>query len=264
MTFQMLLHSKARVNIRNRERRTALHFSAQSGNELVMMLLLESKANVEAVDLWQDTPLLIACKSRHGLVAQMLITAGSDIHATDRSQRTPLHYAIKNGLVVAARKLLEAGAMDMMDADSTTPLMEAVTAGHLELVRLLVAANFNVNVMGRVAPSGTGGSKDQLWCTPLEAALRCGQLAMADLLVMAGSSLETVRLWTGGQQPVPKEVLENDATMAWVHTALDRPLPLMAMARLTIRQCLGFWPQNKIEKLNPPKGLVSFLNYQTT
>jgi hypothetical protein len=87
-----------------------------------------------------------------------------------------LHRAARAGDVAQLKARLAAGARpDAEDAAGRTALLEAVAAGRLEAVRLLLAAGAGVNTAAR---SGR---------TPL---IETGQLAAARMLVKAGADLD--------------------------------------------------------------------------
>ena len=122
------------------------------------------------------TPLMIAANSSSLDAVKVLVQAGADLGARDKNGRTALTYAKEGGFkrviayleaayekqdaagamtlreaaatgtVYRAKALLEAGAdIEGSDEHGQTPLMFAVTAGHLELVKMLCAGGANVH-----------------------------------------------------------------------------------------------------------------------
>ncbi len=72
----------------------------------------------------------------------LLITAGAYINATDKDGDTPLYCAAKSGHVECVRLLLAAPGIDVNKSDRKgfTPLYCAAKSGHVECARLLLAA----------------------------------------------------------------------------------------------------------------------------
>jgi ankyrin repeat protein len=124
------------------------------------------------------TPLMIAANTSSLDAVKVLVQAGADLGAKDKKGRTALTYAKEGkfkrvmayleaayekqdaagamtlreaaatGTVYRAKALLETGAdVEGSDEHGQTPLMVAVTAGHLELVKMLCAAGANVHAM---------------------------------------------------------------------------------------------------------------------
>ena len=133
-----------------------------------MRLLLKAGASVDRADKNGSTPLHGASWFGHAEIAQLLLQARAD---KDKSDPTPLHRASSRGHAGIVRVLLEARAdidrtcssthlfeiQSTCDGETTvevrmsiserdrrrrsTPLFEASLHGHVEIVRLLLAAN---------------------------------------------------------------------------------------------------------------------------
>ncbi|KAK7502012.1 hypothetical protein BaRGS_00006764 [Batillaria attramentaria] len=73
--------------------RTALHFAASQGNELIVKVLLDKGANPNMKDILGNTPMHLAAVTGHVPVVTLLLKAGTDIKAADRFGRTPLNLA---------------------------------------------------------------------------------------------------------------------------------------------------------------------------
>ena len=113
------------------------------------------------------------------LLAQ-LITAGADVNAADNDGWTPLHWAAYKGHVECVRLLLAAPGIDVNKADKNkkygwTPLIWAVVKGHVECVRLLLAA-----------PGIDVNKADNNGVTPLKVAEIWGKSECARLIREAG------------------------------------------------------------------------------
>jgi ankyrin repeat protein len=122
------------------------------------------------------TPLMIAANTSSLDAVKLLVQAGADLGARDKKGRTALTYAKEakfkrviayletvyekqnaagaltlpeaaaTGTLYRVKVLLEAGAdVEESDEHGQTPLMFAVAAGHVEVVRMLCAAGANVH-----------------------------------------------------------------------------------------------------------------------
>ena len=70
----------------------------------------------------------------------------ADFNASDYSGRTALHVAASTGQVDLVKWLLGRGAsVHSRDTNNETPLLAAVKAGHLEIVRVSLKNMINVN-----------------------------------------------------------------------------------------------------------------------
>jgi uncharacterized protein len=124
------------------------------------------------------TPLMIAANTSSLDAVKLLVQAGAELGAEDKKGRTALTYAKQakfkrvvayleaayekrdaagaltlreaaaTGTLYRLKALLEAGAdVEESDEHGQTPLMFAVTAGHVELVKMLCAAGANVHAV---------------------------------------------------------------------------------------------------------------------
>jgi ankyrin repeat protein len=124
------------------------------------------------------TPLMIAANTSSLDAVKLLVQAGADLGAKDKKGRTALTYAKQakfkrvvayleaayerrdaagglnlreaaaTGTLYRVKALLEAGAdVEQSDEHGQTPLMFAVAAGHVEVVRILCAAGANVHAV---------------------------------------------------------------------------------------------------------------------
>jgi ankyrin repeat protein len=196
----MLIGAHADINARRRDRSTALMDAVQAGHRGVVEELLTANALVNEVrsDGW--SALMLAVEHRQRAIAELLLDAGADANVTSLKGESPLMLAmcseypamvellrargakigeIEGQLFVAARRgdvarvqlLLADRSANLVDRHGWTPLLAAIRGGHREVVRLLVDKGAaNVNLRG---PSGT----------PLEWAVRCGALTIAEDLL---------------------------------------------------------------------------------
>lgn len=134
---------------------TPLHLSVVGGHSCTTKVLLESRADQARLNttVGRPQPLdlnpLLALATKNGFVhiVDLLVQAGADPNFQDEQGETPLHTAARIGHVGCAKALLNISkgkGLNMEIAESSygwTPLFCASVEGHLEMVRLLVAAN---------------------------------------------------------------------------------------------------------------------------
>ncbi|CCF47418.1 calcium/calmodulin-dependent protein kinase type 1B [Colletotrichum higginsianum] len=191
---------------------TPLSLASSNGHPDVVKLLLDKGASCNVVNNSGWTPLCAALSGGHCEVAKLLILNGADVTAAISDGGTPLHVAVSNGYPDVVKLLLERGAdpnaatnegwtalswasdrgnVDLVKllldwgansnasvtANISTPLHIAVSAGHLEVVRLLLAKGADCNIT-----TGSG------W-TPLHSAVKYGQTKSAELLLEYGADV---------------------------------------------------------------------------
>ncbi|CAF1511623.1 unnamed protein product [Rotaria sp. Silwood1] len=85
-------------------------FACQHGFLDIVKCLVKHGARVEARDRFKRTPLIHACMYGHAHVVSYLLCIGANPNAFDSSMNSALHYAIAYGWYFCVRLLLEAGA----------------------------------------------------------------------------------------------------------------------------------------------------------
>ncbi|KAJ9644083.1 hypothetical protein H2199_003951 [Coniosporium tulheliwenetii] len=119
---------KLSVNKKDSRGRTALHWAASRGNEVMVRLLLEEGADLHAKDEDGRTALHEAARSGKEAVVRLLLEEGADLHAKDKDGRTALHEAARSGKEAVVRLLLEKGANpDAKNKGGETVLYEAAS-----------------------------------------------------------------------------------------------------------------------------------------
>jgi len=98
-----------------------------------------------------DMPLIEATKKRDIIKVKKLLEEGYlYIDFQDKLKATALFYASKKGYSDIAKLLIVGGAkLDMVNIDGETPLHSASYYGHIEVVKQLIGAKANVNLMGQ-------------------------------------------------------------------------------------------------------------------
>jgi ankyrin repeat protein len=176
------LAAGANVNARDARGRTALIIVGETGHLAVARLLLAARAEVNALDDRRyDALTQAAARGDHALV-ELLLAAGADVRQiTSPYDGTALIAAAHHGHVDVVRLLLAKNPnIDHVNNLGWTAVMEAIVLGdggprHTETLRLLVAAGANLMI------------PDRAGATPLAHARRRGYADMVKLLEAAGA-----------------------------------------------------------------------------
>lgn len=111
--------------------------------------------DIEAKNADGNTPLILAAAENNHQAIAMLFKRGARLETRGNSGYTALNVAVQEGQVQAAAMLISLGA-DLESRVETemgtteggaTPLWNAVKKNQVEIVRLLIAAGANVNVL---------------------------------------------------------------------------------------------------------------------
>jgi ankyrin len=207
------------VDAPGRDGTPALHWAVRAGERDAVARLVDAGAAVDAANRYGVRPLELAIAAGDVEIVLQLLEAGADANEADRAGEPPLLLAARSGDAAIVRALLEHGAeVDRRDRDfGQTALMIAAREGHADVARLLLDGGAAVDAQTRPEPPprfippsespaglsrGTGiiragwpegrgkrfpagGSK-----TPLLYAAREGHLAVAELLIERGASVE--------------------------------------------------------------------------
>ena len=154
---------------------TPLLVAARFGHSAIVDLLLRHGANPNHQNSGKVTPLFVAAQYCHAQAVGSLLAAGASIDCQTVTGTTPLSKACEAGSAPIAALLLQRGA-DARAArnDGTTCLFHACAANDAATAQLLLEAGADSNAM-----------------SPLVVAAAHGNLALIELLVSKGASLES-------------------------------------------------------------------------
>jgi uncharacterized protein len=121
--------------------------AATSGDAVKVKDLLATGAAIDARDPAKRTALLIATRANKIEVARLLIETGADVNAKDNIRDTPFLYAGAEGRNEILKLILATGKANLADTNryGGNAIIPASHHGHLETVRILLAAGIDVN-----------------------------------------------------------------------------------------------------------------------
>lgn len=139
----LLISNAAQINATTEDsKETALSMASGAGCLEVVNLLIKAGAEIE---LGSNTPLMEAAQEGHLEIVKRLHQLGANVNATNSSE-TPLTLAAENGHLAVVKYLISVGAkVDLCVDGGRTALMKAAQAGRTDTVALLIASGANVN-----------------------------------------------------------------------------------------------------------------------
>lgn len=176
------------ADVKDANKRGALHFAAREGRtEVCKYLLEELKLDVDAKDEDGETPLLHAARQGHTVTAKYLLDHGADPAIPSDLGATALHHSAGIGDIELLRFLLSKGVDIDSQSDAGTPLIWAAGHGQHDAVKVLLEHHANPNAE----------TDDNI--TPLLSAVAAGSLACLELLIQAGARVNII---AGGATPL--------------------------------------------------------------
>ena len=113
--------------------------ACQKGYFKIIAHLIDNGAKVEARDRFKRTPLIHACMCGNTHVISHLLRLGANVQVFDSSMNTALHYAIAYGWYFSVKILIEAGAnVTAVNSWQTTCLAAGFLKGHYGLCDYLL------------------------------------------------------------------------------------------------------------------------------
>uniref|UniRef100_A0A5B7BTU0 Putative ankyrin-1 n=1 Tax=Davidia involucrata TaxID=16924 RepID=A0A5B7BTU0_DAVIN len=176
------------ADVKDANKRGALHFAAREGKtEVCKYLLEELKLNVDTKDEDGDTPLIHAARQGHTATAKYLIECGANIAIPSELGTTALHHSAGIRDIELLEFLLSKGVDVDSQSDAGTPLIWAAGHGQQDAVKVLLDHHADPNAE----------TDDNI--TPLLSSVAAGSLACLELLIQAGAN---VNVTAGGATPL--------------------------------------------------------------
>lgn len=172
---------------------TAVLMAARAGRVEVVEALLARGAKPDEPDPnYKQTALMVAARSGNADIVQVLLKAGARADAQTRRGRTPAFRLPSSNAGSKGDGIVRGGWPDRGQRDATpgakTPLLYAARQGHLEVVKLLLAAGADIE------------KSDADGVTPLLMAVLNGQFAVAGYLLAQGANVKAMDWY--GQTPL--------------------------------------------------------------
>lgn len=146
----MLLDLGANVNFQNDEQSTTcLMLAAKKGNDQLIDLLLKSRAKINITDRYGWTALFYACYFGQELSTRCLLDNGAQINVTDCDGMSCLIWAAGRGQCSLVELLISKGAnVNIVDRYHTSALIWASRKGNTKIVEVMLKNGANINEQG--------------------------------------------------------------------------------------------------------------------
>ncbi len=132
-------------------------------------------------------------------------------------------------------------------------LLLAAQKNHVEVAQLLLGANCNMYMAGKVKYG-----QDCYCITPFKYAIMLEYWRFAEVMVMAGYDL-TKEKYLLTNEDVPQTLVLNFDFWGWLIQSINNPRTLKTLCRNKVRHLIGRMSDAKVEMLPLPKRLQSML-----
>ena len=252
-----LLKFGADLSLKDNMGNTVLHKAATKGCLSGVRALLNSttstaKINVNATNFVEQTPLIIACMNHREDIIESLINAGCDVNIRDTDGGTALFYALNLDLNVSV--LLDSGADPFVRHSSGSTAFElAVTQRRRDTTIELIRNN---SVPKKIISFHNGWNL-------LNTALNNRSFAIARALLIGGYDRAPLVNWIqmlSLSDSWPDEDDEGGADMEWMMEYATNPLPLRHLSCLVIRRSINRRIVSSVEQLPLPRTLRDYVS----
>ncbi|KAM7541439.1 hypothetical protein Aperf_G00000032655 [Anoplocephala perfoliata] len=181
------------IALKDSSGRTVLHWAACGGHVELVKCLIQRGCRPDEPDSSGWTPLMIAVSAGREDVVVYLLDSGLSINVNtvNSTGQNCLHYAASRNRLSIARRLLLAGIQaDLRDWGGNTPLHRAVSRGHSEMCKILLAGNALADASdSRDIDKCSPNTPNDVGQTPLHNACEDGCSEIVRILLSAGGSL---------------------------------------------------------------------------
>ena len=141
-----------------------LHCAAENGSRVVIEFFIRLGENVADRDAHGKTPFLVAAANGHVDAMSCFLENGATLTEEDLiSRRAAIHFVAKEGHVGALEFLLSKRVdVNCVDISKTTPLMFAVSNGHVRVAELLLQSGATVASCQDLLTSAARGGKIEM------------------------------------------------------------------------------------------------------
>ncbi|WCR53354.1 MAG: Phosphocholine transferase AnkX [Wolbachia endosymbiont of Ctenocephalides orientis wCori] len=186
----LLQKDASSVNFTNTENWTPLHVASKAGNLNAIKSLIGENAEIKAKTDKGYTPLHVAASEVRFDVVKYLIDCRAEVKVKADDQSIPLDLAEKNNVdQVNREKVIKLLVEKLAELDNIPPLHWVVKHRPLEVVKLFMGSDYNIN-----AKVGDNKSRYFKW-TPLHFAVERGSYDIVKLLIdhEAGVDVQNVQ-----------------------------------------------------------------------
>ncbi|XP_014787114.1 putative ankyrin repeat protein RF_0381 [Octopus bimaculoides] len=148
----LLLQCNSVANVGNINGYTPLHWACRGGHtDIVHLLLQMPDPAVNVGDIkYGYTPLHWACLGGHtDIVHLLLLLSKPDVHVVDNAGNTPLHVAVlwQRYDILTLMLSQDSVKLDLKNRNKMTPLLLAVSGGHLGMIHKLISKRASINAV---------------------------------------------------------------------------------------------------------------------
>lgn len=211
---EKLIAQKLKVTELDKDSNTMLHWAASSGSEEIVQLLLDKKADIAAQNNIGNYALHCAAYAGHLAVCNLLVAGKKvNVNLENVKKLTPLHEAVSRGHVEIVQLLISKGAIvDCADRADVTPFELALYENQIDCGIALINAGANA------VRTYKDGDDDQGYTTLLQYAIAKGFDKLVPVMVQASlTHLNTEDIH--GRTPLHNAVLNKNITLVQVLTA---------------------------------------------
>lgn len=221
-TVKALLEAGCDGNIKDKMETAPLHIAVMQGKKDIVMCLLTKITNLETTNSKGWTSLHLTASAGFNDITELLLKSGAKIEARDSKQRTPLHLAALAGKGHIIKTLLN------HNADSAAGDLNGSTALHLA-----AEGGFEFEVVTLLEKNANIEAQDAMKRTPLHVAVIARQAHIISILLKGGANIESkdiqeaTALHLAAQEGLKKEVevlIENGANIEAKDIAGETPL----------------------------------------
>ncbi len=245
----LLKHQSVDIDMQDANGMTATVLAVREGHSAIVQRLLKANADIGIVDFEVGrSPLRCAAERDSVEIVKLLLQYNADPSVTDREGGTAILRAVNRGADNALVEMLNHGIdIECVDEDGQSLLHGAARNGYDKIARTLLNERIlSVDV------------KDNCGMTPLHDASRCGEVAVASVLLEYGAdaSLEDyfhrtpfVVAWQHGQEEITSMLKSHSPQQQPSVPLDDANLPIWAMARRGLTDLLASAIKNRPQDL---------------
>lgn len=249
-----LIRANCNMNITDRNYDMALHYASRNGCADVIDILISAGSFIDVQNYWGRTPLMEAVCYNHKEAVARLLKAHCDLNRREfKTGDTALHIAIKRNYTDVVELLLKAGSRhDIYNHQSETAAYDAVVSNKIEIIRLMVVHNCDLEQPGKYFTNGVYKSLFQI-------ASERGHFTICRLLAVHGYVDYRARMYFHPSYIPPRLVPEAEFVVNWLRKKMQTTTSLQQLCRKCIRKRIGYKIAESVETLPMPRALKDYV-----